>query len=159
MELRRQLRISRDKGDTLSRRFRLRLPTSVSSTSSTLSLHRSLSLTVPVATPSPFSLLSWPLMLINLFLHASCLGLATCRCRSKLPTAVPRSRSWALVLLLPFGEVRLALCQQRWCRVRKESACCRTNENRRLSRATSVPSASLRDSSEWSSELLCVCVY
>ena len=42
LELRRLLLISRDKGDTLSRRFRLRLPTSIPSTSSTLSLHRSL---------------------------------------------------------------------------------------------------------------------
>ena len=148
LELRRQPLISRDKGDTLSRRFRLRLPTSISSTSSTLSLHRPLSLTAPLATPSPSSLLSWLLMLIPLFLHASYLGVATCCCRSKLPTAVPRSRSWALVLLLPFGEVRLIPCLLRWCRVRKESACCGTNENRRLSRATSVPSASLRDSSE-----------
>ena len=148
LELRRLLLISRDKGDTLSRRFRLRLPTSIPSTSSTLSLHRSLSLTVPLATPSPFSHLSWPLVLIPLFLQSSGLGLATCCCRSKLLTAVPRSRSWALV-----AEVRLTPCLQRWCRVRKESACCRTNENLRLSRATSVPSASLRDSSEWSSDL------
>ena len=151
LELRRQLLISRDKGDTLSRSFRLRLPTSISSTSSTLSLHRSLSLTVPLAALSPFSHLSWPLVLIPLFPHAPDLGLATCW--SKLPTAVPRSRSWALVLLLPFSEVRLTPCLQRWCRLRNESACCRTNENLRLSRATSVPSASLRDFSEWSSEL------
>ena len=153
LELRRLLLISRDKGDTLSRRFRLRLPTSIPSTSSTLSLHRSLSLTVPLATPSPFSQLSWPLVLIPLFLQSSGLGLATCCCRSKLLTAVPRSRYWALVLLLPFAEVRLTRCLQRWCRVRKECVCCRTNENLRLSRATPVPSASLRDSSEWSSEL------
>ena len=69
-----------------------------------------LSFTVPLATPFPFSHISWPLMSIPLFLHASRLGLATCCCRSKLPTAVPRSRSWALVLLLPFGVVRLTPC-------------------------------------------------
>ena len=40
LELRRQFLISRDEGDTLSRRFRLRLPTSIPSTSSMLSLHR-----------------------------------------------------------------------------------------------------------------------
>ena len=67
---------------------------------------------VPLATPSPFSLLSWPLMLIPLFLHVSCLGLATCCCRSKLTTAAPRSLSWTLVLLLQFGEVRLTPCLQ-----------------------------------------------
>ena len=90
----------------------------------------------------------------TLLLHASCLGLGTCCCRSKLPTDVPRSRSWALVLLLQFREVRLTPCLQRWYRVRKESACCRTNENRCLSRATSVPSPSLRESSEWSLSLI-----
>ena len=155
LELRRQLLISRDKGDTLSRRFRFRLSTSISSTSSTLSLHPSLSLTVPLATPSPFSHLSWPLVLIPLFLHASDLGLATCW--SKLPTAVPRSRSWALVLLLPFGEVRLTPCQQRWCPVRNESACCRTDENLRLRRDTSVPVGSV----VWGcygGSVVCVCV-
>ena len=138
---------------TLSRRFRLRLPTSIPSTSSTLSLHRSLSLTVPLATPPPFSHQSWPLVLIPLFLQSSGLELATCCCRSKLLTAVPRSRSWALVVLLPFAEVRLTPGLQRSCRVRKEIACCRTNENLRLSRATFVPSASLRDSSDLSSDL------
>ena len=139
LELRRQVLISGDTGDTLSRRFRLRLPTSFSSTSSTL---------------SPFSLLSWPLMLIPQFLHVSCLGLSNCCCRSNLLAAAPRSRSWSLVLLLQFGEVRLTPCLQRSCRVRKESACfCRTNKNRRLSRTTSVPSASPRGSLEWSSEL------
>ena len=91
LELRRQILISRDKGDTLSRCFCLRLPTSISSTSSTLSLHRSLPFTVPLATPSAFSLLSWSLVLIPLFLHVSCLGLAVVgqSFRPLLPAPVP----------------------------------------------------------------------
>ena len=44
------------------------------------------------------------------------------------------------------------LCLQRLGRVRKESACCRTKENRRRRRATSNPSAKCGGS------LVCVCV-
>ena len=49
-------------------------------------------------------------------------------------------------------------CLQKWWRVRNESACCKTKENRRRRRATSVPSARCWDSLEC---IVCmyVCMY
>ena len=122
----------------------------------TLSLRRSFSRSIHIATPSVFSLLYKQLMLSPLRLHVARLGLATRCCKSWLPAAATESSrtelsvgstglvpptllspvpsvpphfcSLSLVLSLKL-EVWLTSCLQSCCRVRKDRACSKIKKN------------------------------